>query len=82
MQPVQNTSRREALGLLVTLPLLAAGRSAQAADLADSRQHKGDRELQGRLSLVADGPLLSACCPSVIYGLSRKHAAASPPYTG
>ncbi|KAL3136794.1 hypothetical protein ABBQ38_005507 [Trebouxia sp. C0009 RCD-2024] len=40
MQPVQHTSRREALGLILALPLLAAGRSAQAADITDSRQHK------------------------------------------
>lgn len=40
-QPAPVTSRRESLGLLLALPLLVAGQSAQAADLADSRKFKG-----------------------------------------
>ena len=41
-QSPQTPSRRESLGLLLSLPLLACGQSAVAAELADSRKFKGE----------------------------------------
>ncbi len=46
LQPVQNgATRRESLGLLLALPLLLSGQTAQAADLGDFRKVKGTQRL-------------------------------------
>ena len=41
-QPAQSASRRESLGLLLALPLLASGQQAHAAELTDFRKVKGE----------------------------------------